>query len=303
MRRRNEGGADYTSIPHPRPRSLGSHSSGKQAICVLGMHRSGTSVTARAIELLGAYMGRQEELELGGSDNPEGFWERRSIHSLHERILEQFGMSWDTTVKLPRGWLQSKSLSPFREELTAIIGADFASHPVWAWKDPRTSLLLPLWREVLAEMAIELKCLMIIRHPIEVARSLERRNGFTIERSLAIWLNYNLSALENSARSSRALIAYGDLLADSRGCLAKSLKKIGLSGCLEDDRVWSTIDRVVKRPMQHSRYTEADLVSCHPSVRRLALELSNAVQAASLDVAEARLRQTGLLDFRLRGEG
>jgi hypothetical protein len=53
------------------------------AICILGMHRSGTSVTARAINLLGAYLGEEKDLMPHNPYNPEGFWERQDIYDLH----------------------------------------------------------------------------------------------------------------------------------------------------------------------------------------------------------------------------
>ncbi len=45
-----------------------------RAICILGMHRSGTSTVTRAVNLLGAYLGQNADLMPPTLDNPEGYW-------------------------------------------------------------------------------------------------------------------------------------------------------------------------------------------------------------------------------------
>lgn len=275
----------------------------QQAICVLGMHRSGTSVTAQLLQLLGADMGDREELELGGSDNPDGFWERRTIHSIHERILEALGSSWDSTVRLQPDWLHSDVIAPFRKELREFVYTNFGSSPLWAWKDPRTALLLPLWREILSECDVDLKCLIVSRHPLEVARSLERRNGFSVEFSLAVWLNYNLAIIENSAGLARTLVPYGELIADWQRCLHRSFEQLSLPWTGDEEQTKRAIDSAVKKDLRHSHYNAGDFSTYHPAIQRLMLDTDDAAKAGDVDLLEGRLRQTALLDFRLQLDG
>ena len=49
------------------------------AIAILGMHRSGTSVTARVVNLLGAYIGEGEEMMEPDPNNPAGYYEHLPI--------------------------------------------------------------------------------------------------------------------------------------------------------------------------------------------------------------------------------
>src|SRR5262245_57953734 len=56
-------------------------------ICVLGMHRSGTSVAARLMNLLGIDLGVEEHLLGPQPDNPKGFWEYQPILALNEELL------------------------------------------------------------------------------------------------------------------------------------------------------------------------------------------------------------------------
>src|SRR5205823_6297255 len=60
----------------------------ERAVCVLGMTRSGTSLTMRTLNLLGVYLGPESEL-LPGPDasNPKGFWEQDKLKRLNNAIL------------------------------------------------------------------------------------------------------------------------------------------------------------------------------------------------------------------------
>ena len=71
------------------------------AVGILGMHRSGTSLVTRVVNILGAYIGEEEELFLVKPDNPMGNCEHYAINSIHDRILMEMGRRWDTAFPLP----------------------------------------------------------------------------------------------------------------------------------------------------------------------------------------------------------
>ena len=56
-------------------------------ICVLGMHRSGTSLATRALHLLGVSLGPDEHLMRPRADNPLGFFEHQPLTDLNDEIL------------------------------------------------------------------------------------------------------------------------------------------------------------------------------------------------------------------------
>lgn len=51
-----------------------------QATCILGMHRSGTSALAQVVHLLGADIGKNEDLIPAEPANAAGYWERRDVN-------------------------------------------------------------------------------------------------------------------------------------------------------------------------------------------------------------------------------
>lgn len=65
-------------------------------ICILGMHRSGTSLLTRILNLIGVYLGSDEALTVEPAEaNPKGYWEHHEITSISDAILKRPGGSWD----------------------------------------------------------------------------------------------------------------------------------------------------------------------------------------------------------------
>jgi hypothetical protein len=60
-------------------------------VCVLGMHRSGTSAVTRALNLRGMDLGLPEYLVGLREDNPEGFWENLGFSEVSDEILTPRG--------------------------------------------------------------------------------------------------------------------------------------------------------------------------------------------------------------------
>ena len=129
------------------------------AICVLGMHRSGTSAITRALNILGVYLGGPERMIEPLDDNPKGFWEHEGVLNIHDNILSTFSSSWSSIVPLPDGWLESPSIIEQKKNLAAVLLNDFQNIQRWGWKDPRTCLMLPLWNEISNELDINIKYL------------------------------------------------------------------------------------------------------------------------------------------------
>ena len=72
------------------PIGLSSADAERCCILVLGMHRSGTSVTTRIINLLGVDL--PQALVPPADNNPTGYWESRDLLTLHDRLLASGGV-------------------------------------------------------------------------------------------------------------------------------------------------------------------------------------------------------------------
>ena len=145
-------------------------------ILVLGMHRSGTSALARLLNLMGAYFG-PEGIGIGANEeNPKGFWERRDVRELNDLLLHGAGCDWDRVAGFDADRVPPPVVAEFEARAARLVLAMDAQRP-WFLKEPRLCLLLPFWRKFLeAPVAVH-----IVRHPLEVAASLRKRNGMPVD--------------------------------------------------------------------------------------------------------------------------
>lgn len=162
---------------------------------VVGMHRSGTSIIARGLNLLGASLGPAEDLMPPKEDNPQGFWESLAITQLHDDLFAYMGRRWDHPPVLEDGWENERNFDGFVERIAGIVTSHFAGAELAFWKDPRGSFFLPLWRRSVP-LAGTLHC---VRWPDQVARSLARREGLDPEFVAAIWIRYVVTAYRDAA--------------------------------------------------------------------------------------------------------
>lgn len=178
-------------------------------IIVLGMHRSGTSAVSRFLNMMGAYFG-PEGCELKAQrDNPKGFWERADVCALNDSILAAAGCSWDRVSNFHLNNIQGVNEVTLRAKLRSII-LSLDAHRPWFIKDPRACLTFPWYRDLLEVPVV----ILVYRDPLEVAQSLQTRNGIPIDVGLALWEYYSVTAINGSLGLNAAVINYGDLMAN-----------------------------------------------------------------------------------------
>jgi hypothetical protein len=171
-------------------------------VAIAGMHRAGTSMVARVLQICGLDLGGEANFAPPAPDNTEGYWEDLRFVSLNDRILDAFGGAWDAPPALPDGWVRDARLDGIRREAEAIAGG--RPEP-WGWKDPRTSLTAAFWRDVWPA----LRFVVCVRNPLEVAASLRAR-GYTSQRfGLRLWEDYH-RALDAAAQGAPQIVTHYD---------------------------------------------------------------------------------------------
>ncbi|MEA5521278.1 sulfotransferase [Limnoraphis robusta] len=158
-------------------------------LIIAGMHRSGTSLTASLLQSAGLHIGRK----LLGADhvNVKGHFENLDFYDFHREVLRSQGVNED-------GWTLQEKIEVedrFLEEAKALIAKSSISKE-WGWKEPRTTLFLDFWANLLPEA----KFLLIYRYPWEVVDSLYRRGDSIFQSqpdfAVKIWMHYNRKVLE-----------------------------------------------------------------------------------------------------------
>lgn len=227
-----------------------------KAIVILGMHRSGTSLLAKTIKSLGVYIGRDEQMISPREDNPEGFWEHSEIVDIHEKLLSSLSSSWDTTQPLPSEWWLSEDLLSYRSKIKDIVTTNFSNRAIWGFKDPRTCLLLPLWKSIFQELNIEPVYMICLRNPLNVAASLQKRDRFTNEKSMALWTLYVMSSLYYTIDERRIVVSYDRLLEQpvETGETISHFLNIPYNGAERD-----LMSSLPNRGLRHGNYSSSEL--------------------------------------------
>jgi len=172
------------------------------AVCIAGAHRSGTSMLTRLLHRCGLHLGSESDLMPAASDNPDGFWEHLRFVQLNDEILNAVGAAWDLPP-LPDEDFTSDRLGPIRHKAQLLIEG-FDNESAWGWKDPRSCLTLPFWRRLLPT----LKTIIIVRHPLEAAYSMNQRNGTSYALGLRLWEIYNRRLITHTQPQDRIVTNY-----------------------------------------------------------------------------------------------
>lgn len=174
---------------------------GNTPYIIIGMHRSGTSLVANLLNDLGLYIGWQ----LDNNTEATFFRER------NERILNACNGSWDN----PKVFDALLGNSGLRRKVTDLLSGDLRSFNVlsylgpeyfkkyksvfnldipWGWKDPRNTVLLPIWCDIFPKA----KIIHVYRNGVDVANSLSVRENrrlksvFSDENSISSFYNHQV---------------------------------------------------------------------------------------------------------------
>jgi hypothetical protein len=251
------------------------------ALCILGMHRSGTSSVSRAFNLLGYYLGEDKDIINACPENPKGFWENFDLVCIHQEILNSMGMDWDTQEPVAEEKLKSAQLEPLKLKLKDFILRNLAVHDHWMWKDPRTCILMPLWKDILQEINASLTSVFVVRNPCDVANSLAERNSFSMEKAYRIWLVNNLSALKSIDGTKVAFISYESYLLDWRKEIKRCVDLLGLIWPENEENLCVAMNNFLEPGLRHGKSTEIDLAEAPENVRLIYRHLMDCTFSAA----------------------
>ena len=197
-----------SETPHP------ANAAARTAYLVLGMHRSGTSAVTQLLALAGATL--PANVMPGDEHNAKGYFEPWKIAIFNDERLRAAGSAWDDPFAYPFRELPGEESTAWQDRAATLFDAEFARARFPLMKDPRATVLLPMWRAVLEARGVGARCVIPLRHPLAVAGSLQRRDGFAPEKSVLVWSAYMLAAEAYTRDLPRAFVRYDALLADWR---------------------------------------------------------------------------------------
>jgi hypothetical protein len=273
--------------------------SGSKALLVLGMHRSGTSSIAGAMVRLGG--AAPLNLLPPQDDNPRGFWESSVLVALNDQILTAAGSHWEDWRQFDPGRIDAAAAFALKDQAKSALAGEFGDASLAVIKDPRMCRLMPFWSSVFREANWSVRPVLQLRSPLEVALSLNRRNGIPLGLGCLIWLRHVLDAEAGTRGTRRAVVDWHDFLGDPRRTLERVGEQLDVVWPRWSDGALAEIDEFVSADMRRQRASDSDL-QVHPAVNHLVREAYAAVRELVEDPASEKSERT-LAGIRERFDG
>jgi hypothetical protein len=227
------------------------------AILVLGMHRSGTSALTWLLGRLGAALPSDAIAPSG--DNARGYWESQALVKADDQLLRVVRSSWFDPRPLDFSRLSEDGLRSRKNRIREAIESAWGNAPLLAIKDPRQCRCVPIIADVLAEMRIEPRALLMLRRPAEIARSLASRDGTTPAYAHLLWLRHMIDAERATRGMPRAVVDYDGMLDDWRDSVARIAPLAGRDGWQADEAGAAEIAAFLDPTLRHHQSVTADL--------------------------------------------
>jgi len=242
-------------MPNSAPQR--SYAAGRTAYLVLGMHRSGTSATGQLLSLAGCALPRAAMP--GDESNAQGYFEPWRIANLNNERLRAAGSAWDDVFAFPPP-AAATDPAKWRERAISLFEEEYVGRDQLLVKEPRMTVLLPSWREIFTRLNVRLLCVIPVRHPLAVAASLARRDGFPPEKSVLLWSAYMLAAEAYTRDLPRVFVDYDRMLTDWRAEVARIERAHGAPLPRLDGDAEQAIDAALKSDLRHN-HADGDLAA------------------------------------------
>jgi hypothetical protein len=224
---------------------------------VVGMHRSGTSLLSHILHYLGVEMS-DGNLVVSPS-NPGGFWERQEIVALHDEILRIINApvkDFSHALPLPVGWWRRPEVQAVKAKLRAYVAAELAKCPGrWGFKDPRTSRMIPLWKEICDELGLAPRFIWAIRSPGDAGESMALKNPkarpIDHDQGCLLWFIYNIDILRNCGPSVAAVVDYESWFQDPKSVGQDLIKRLDLDWYGPEDELETCLQTFIKPEYRH----------------------------------------------------
>lgn len=272
---------------------------GRVCVLVLGMHRSGTSALTRTLNMLGCDLPKTLVPEAPG--NEAGHWESAPVCKLNDALLDSAGTNWRDFEAVNPDWFRSPRAAEFRVKALAALRDEFGDSFLFVLKDPRMCRIAGWWAETIEAAGAAPAIILTVRHPLEVADSLKKRDKFDTALGELLWLRNTLDAEAQTRGRARAFISYDGLLENWSEAILRAQTRLGLAWPKRQGFVTPAIDQFLSDKLRHHRRaasggaggSHAWAAEAFAIFDRWAVNGESADDYAALDALRARLDEAG----------
>ena len=208
----------------------------------------------RLLNLAGLDLGDDGSLELKGPDNPTGYWELRALREINDELLARWNATWSDPPN--PDWIHASEIADLRARARETLSNLQSGTGPWGWKDPRTSVTLPFWKELLPRQ----EYVLCVRNPLSVAASLKARDGMPLEHALNLWSEYTGAALEYTQAEHRVIVNYESLMTNWKSTLRRIVENLGLADLEPPESIEEQVESFLQPQLSHYNYALEDVL-------------------------------------------
>lgn len=203
-----------------------------------------------------------------GDQNPEGDYEDRELVALNREVLQKIG--GHAYLPVPDDFLSAFNAQKYITSIRSILLERMAGVDRWAFKDPLTASLMPLWLRVFNTAKLAPIYVLAVRDPVAVVSSMERQYGDSCALAELVWLLRICDALYYTGGNC-LIVHYEDFFSSQADSLRGELQayihgdgSVPEQAVLPSTRIKATLNRAAF----------SDYVVKNEWVKKLYLELS-----------------------------
>lgn len=238
-------------------------------IVVLGMHRSGTSAITRGLEVLGVELG-DNLMSPMANNNSKGFFEDLDVVDLNISLLNHLGLDWHYVSPVTDSQVDDLIASGYLLKATDLMRRKIAFKRPYGIKDPRLAKLIPFWKKVFKHCELDVGYVIVVRNPISVTKSLNKRDGLTSEKGYMLWLDHVLTPLLNTENTNRIAVDFDLFIENPAKQLGRISKTFNLS--VNSDDMSEYVRKFLDQELRHNINQPDDLAK-DPQIPQMVRDL------------------------------
>ncbi|MCL4552005.1 MAG: hypothetical protein M1305_00395, partial [Candidatus Marsarchaeota archaeon] len=189
------------------------------------------------------------------------------LNSLNIEMLGAIGQRWDSLSSVEASHIDRLWQLGLGEKAARILEQKLSVHPIFAFKDPRVPKLFGFWQRVFEELGLDVSYLLVLRNPLSVAHSLAARDGFSREKSYALWLGHVVNSLLLTSGKPRTLVEFDIFMDDPERELRRMADELSFE--VDEHELDVFVSGFLEENLRHTHFDAAALLSdpsCSPFV-------------------------------------
>ncbi len=210
------------------------------------------------LEGFGVTFGASHLLYQGDEYNRDGYFEIKEIRLIYEKLFSEICSSWRSTALLKEEIFEKEKAA--RADYYAGWIADSVEkcmggvEKLWGFKEPSTSLLLPLVKRSFSFLKRKPLYAVMVRNPIEVAASLRRREGMEEGQALRLYMKYYISILKHMKGEEAVFFQKEELVSKKEQAFWKLDSRIFSGELSAKEKTAEELEKYVKTEYFHADY-------------------------------------------------